>query len=151
MRVVLDFRASASVVSNSVHVLQTSHVVEAAFQAAVALRLACLRDWHKIQESEKSELRQWTLQYLIQHSEAGHVGPTAAIISTLRAAHAITLKRQWLDSSLGPWRDVVKVRCCSHSSRDLVLEVPPQLVCRPAQRTQRPRHAGPVQPRGTED
>lgn len=110
MRFILDFRRSSSVISDAVHVLQNSRVLEAVFEAAVALRLACLSDWrHQVKAHEKVELRQWLVQYLVQHTSAGLSGPSLAVISTLRVAHACILKRLWLESGAGQWQASVHV------------------------------------------
>jgi uncharacterized membrane protein YdbT with pleckstrin-like domain len=110
MRFILDFRRSSSVISDSVHVLQTSSVLEAVFEAAVALRLACLNDWRQqVKSHEKVELRQWIVQYLVQHSATGLSGPSLAVLSTLRVAHACILKRLWLESGAEQWQNAVQV------------------------------------------
>lgn len=99
MRFILDFRRSSTVITDSVHILQTSRIIEAVFEAAVALRLACLNDWRQqVKAHEKVELRQWLAQYLVQHSASGLTGPSIAVMSTLRVAHACMLKRLWLES-----------------------------------------------------
>ena len=110
MRFILEFRRSSSVVKDSVHVLQTSSVLEAVFEAAVSLRLACLNDWRQqVKAHERVELRQWLAQYLVQHSAADLTGPSLAVISTLRVAHACVLKRLWLESGAEQWQSAVHV------------------------------------------
>ena len=92
------------------HVLQTSSVLEAVFEAAVSLRLACLNDWRQqVKAHERVELRQWLAQYLVQHSAADLTGPSLAVISTLRVAHACVLKRLWLESGAEQWQSAVHV------------------------------------------
>lgn len=110
MRFILEFRRSSSVVKDSVHVLQNSSVLEAVFEAAVSLRLACLNDWRQqVKAHERVELRQWLAQYLVQHSAADLTGPSLAVISTLRVAHACVLKRLWLESGAEQWQSALHV------------------------------------------
>lgn len=111
MRFILQFRQSGSVIKDSVHVLQTSQMLEAVFEASVALRQACQNDWRlQVKANEKVELRQWLVQYLVKHSPSDHTGPFLAVLSTLQMAHACVLKRLWLETGAEQCQGAVHVR-----------------------------------------
>lgn len=97
-RVILEFHNAADPIPACVHVLQTSHDVGAIFQAAVALRKACMNTgWAKLSQHSRLELRVWVLQFIVHHGKGGGHGPMAPVLQTMLEAHAIILKLLWLD------------------------------------------------------
>jgi hypothetical protein len=108
-----------------VHILQHSGVPEARFQAAVALRESALASWSALPDSQRIELRTWTLQHGValaaaQMADAGSGGIDAAIANTLLATHAVFLKRAWGDVAQGDGKaEVVRVRSRPSSGASL--------------------------------
>jgi hypothetical protein len=109
--------------------LQHSAVPEARFQAAVALRESALESWSALPDSQRIELRTWTLQHGValaaaQMADAGSGGRCggidAAIANTLLATHAVFLKRAWGDVAQGDGKaEVVRVRSRPSSGASL--------------------------------
>lgn len=97
-RVILEFHNAADPIPACLHVLQKSQDVGAIFQAAVALRKACINTgWAKLSQQSRLELRVWVLQFIVHHGKGGGQGSMAPVLQTMLEAHAIILKLLWLD------------------------------------------------------
>ena len=107
----LEFRRSPHALPACRHILQTSPVMEACFQAAATLRDAALRDWSALPPEERAGLRQFCLGVVLgQNAEtralqtggaAGSPGcPASAmpvVVKQLVSVLAVMIKRAWLD------------------------------------------------------
>lgn len=97
-RVILEFHNAADAIPACLHVLQQSQDVGAIFQAAVALRKACINNgWAKLQLSSRLELRDWVMQFILHHGKGGSHGPMAPVLQTMIETHAVILKLLWLE------------------------------------------------------
>lgn len=111
-RVILAFHNISDPIPAYLHVLQKSQAVDAIFQAAVALRKACINGgWSQITSNDKLELRVWVLQFLIHHGKAGGHGPMAPVLQTMLETHAIILKLLWTELPQEQVRAFIQVRC----------------------------------------
>jgi hypothetical protein len=105
----LEFRRSPHALPACRHILQTSPVMEACFQAAATLRDAALRDWSALPPEERAGLRQFCLGVVLgQNAETrapqtgGAAGgcPASAmpvVVKQLVSVLAVMIKRAWLD------------------------------------------------------
>lgn len=99
-RVILEFHNAADPIPACLHVLQNSQDVGAMFQAAVALRKACIGSgWAKLAQPSRLELRVWVLQFIVHHGKGGGHGPMAPVLQTIMEVHAIVVKLLWLEIS----------------------------------------------------
>ena len=99
----LEFRRSPHALPACRHILRTSSVVEACFQAAATLRDAALRDWSALPPEERAGLRQFCLEIVLgQDARGGASGACPAssmpvVVSQLVSVLAALIKRAWLD------------------------------------------------------
>ena len=104
----LEFRRSPHALPACRHILQTSSVMEACFQAAATLRDAALRDYAALPPEERAGLRQFCLGVVLGQTEgdantrggAGGGCPASSmpvVVSQLVSVLAVLIKRAWLD------------------------------------------------------
>ena len=104
----LEFRRSPHALPACRHILQTSSVMEACFQAAATLRDAALRDYAALPPEERAGLRQFCLGVVLGQTEgdantrggAGGGCPASlmpVVVSQLVSVLAVLIKRAWLD------------------------------------------------------
>jgi hypothetical protein len=104
----LEFRRSPHALPACRHILQTSSVMEACFQAAATLRDAALRDYAALPPEERAGLRQFCLGVVLGQTEgdantrggAGGACPASlmpVVVSQLVSVLAVLIKRAWLD------------------------------------------------------
>jgi hypothetical protein len=89
----LEFRRSPHALAACRHILETSAVIEAQFQAAATLRDAALRDWNALPPTERARLRQFCLHLILQKQPP----PPPVVASQITSTLAVLLKRAWLD------------------------------------------------------
>tara|TARA_B110000977_G_scaffold121026_2_gene155714 strand:- start:1251 stop:3140 length:1890 start_codon:yes stop_codon:yes gene_type:complete len=99
----LEFRKSPRALPACRHILKTSPVMEACFQAASTLRDSALRDWSALPNEERTGLRQFCLEILLgSGGDGNNKQPSPAsnmpvVLSQLVATLAVMIKRSWLD------------------------------------------------------
>jgi len=94
--VLLEFRRSPKPIPACVHILQHSRVPDAAFQAALTLREAALEGWALLGGHERTDLRQWVLQY-VHGALSSQEAALRPMVATLCGAYASLIKRGWLE------------------------------------------------------
>ena len=105
----IEFRRSPHALPACRHILRTSGVVEACFQASTTLRDAALRDWAALPPEERAGLRQFCLSVLLGSNDnataaAAPASTMPVVTSQLISVLAVMIKRAWLDvdeTSLG--------------------------------------------------
>lgn len=97
----LEFRRSPHALPACRHILRTSSVMEACFQAAATLRDAALRDYAALPPEERAGLRQFCLGVVLGQTEGdANTCPASlmpVVVSQLVSVLAVLIKRAWLD------------------------------------------------------